>query len=406
VNSVCIVHNEYQHPGGEDEVVRAEAALLRGRGHGVHLYQAHNDSVNQMGKFGLLKSTIWNGGSGRAIADALASSGSEIAHFHNIVPLISPAAYCAARRQGVAVVQTLHNYRLLCPNATFFRDGGVCEECLGRAVPWPGVVHACYRGSRAATGAVASMLTLHRAIGTWSRMVDVYIALTEFARRKFIAGGLPADKIVVKPNFVEDPGAGRHSSRNVLFVGRFAPEKGVETMLEAWRLFAVRHPDVRLQIVGGTPQTDEHRRNLAGVEWFGWQPREQALRLMKEARLLIFPSIHYEGFPMTLVEAMATGLPVIASRLGGVAEIVRDGHSGWLFGPHDPEDLCRRLHDAFSDDDQLDRMGRNARLEYVENYMPDRNYSQLMGIYDLALQRARVTTTTLDLETRRAAERL
>src|SRR5205814_1104988 len=159
-----------------------------------------------------------------------------VAHFHNTFPLISPAAYYAARAEGVGVVQTLHNFRLLCPNALFFRDGKVCEDCLGRPVAWPGVVHGCYRGSRAASAATAVMTAAHRALGTWRTAVDVYVALTEFSRQKFIAGGLPAEKIAVKANFVyPDPGPGAGAGGYAVFVGRLSAEKGVETLLAAWR---------------------------------------------------------------------------------------------------------------------------------------------------------------------------
>ena len=379
VSSICIVHNEYQHPGGEDEVVRAESALLRARGHGVHVHRVHNDRVNQMSRLALLRSTIWNTGSARTVGDILASTHSEIAHFHNTVPLISPSAYYAARRRGAAVVQTLHNYRLMCPGATLFRDGLVCEECVGKAMPWPGVVHACYRDSRAATGVVAAMLTFHRAIGTWSQMVDVYVALTEFARRKFIEGGLPEEKIVVKPNFVEDPGEGGHQTRNVLFVGRPAPEKGVETLLAAWRRFACGRPDVRLQIVGGGPASAEHRRAHPSVDWFGWQPRERALDLMKDARLLVFPSIYYEGFPVTLAEAMATGLPVIASHCGGVAKscatAARDGCSSPT-----TQTICTGCCRRYSMTTRKSGGWAATRTRDLTKYTPEHNYEQLMEV--------------------------
>jgi glycosyltransferase involved in cell wall biosynthesis len=206
---VLLLHNHYQQPGGEDQVFAAERDLLEAHGHRVLQYTTHNDQLADMGRAGLVKAAVWNGAVYRELRALIRKEKLQVAHFHNTFVLISPAAYYAAQAEGVPVIQTLHNYRLLCPNALFFREGRVCEDCLGKTFPWPGIAHACYRESRPASGTVAAMLTTHRALGTWKRAVDLYIALTGFAREKFIEGGLPSEKIVVKPNFVHpDPGAG------------------------------------------------------------------------------------------------------------------------------------------------------------------------------------------------------
>jgi glycosyltransferase involved in cell wall biosynthesis len=387
--SVFLVHNHYQQPGGEDSVVRAEAALLRSYGHDLHEYRVYNSRIADMSAASLLKATIWNSGVYREILTRLTAIESTIAHFHNTFPLISPAAYYAARRRGVAVVQTLHNYRLLCPGAVFFRDGDVCERCLGKAVPWAGVVHACYRSSRVATAAIAGMVSFHRAIGTWGRMVDAYIALTEFARAKFIAGGIPAEKIAVVPNFIDDPGIGRHGERSAVFVGRLAPEKGVETIAHAWRILAERRRGVPLKVIGDGPLETLRTEAPAEVEWLGWQPPEQVIRMMKDAAVLILPSRSYEGFPRTIVEAFATGLPVIGSRLGSIAEVIGDGRTGRLCRPGDALELAGVVEQLFDDERTLQEMGRCARAEYEDKYTPARHYAQLMRTYGLAAERAR-----------------
>src|SRR5581483_9761958 len=191
--------------------------------------------------------TVWSRPAYRVLRELLRAHRPAVAHFHNTFPLISPAAYYACRAERVPVVQTLHNFRLLCPNALFFRDGRVCEDCLGKAVPWPGVAHKCYRGSRSASAAVCTMLTVHRALGTWHTAVDRFIALTDASRRKFVAGGLPADKIAVKANFVDpDPGPGTGAGGYGVFVGRLSAEKGVGTLLKAWQQLG---RDVPLKIV-------------------------------------------------------------------------------------------------------------------------------------------------------------
>jgi len=380
---IFISHNRYQQPGGEDAVFEAEKALLEQMGHEVIPFVEDNARLNGMNPLQAALNAIWSREAQEKIRRLIWERKPKVAHFHNTFLMISPAAYYACKEAGVPVVQTLHNYRLICPGALLMRGGQVCEDCVGRAVPLPGVVHGCWRGSRAQTAVVAAMLTVHRAAKTWTQQVDCYITLTEFARRKFIEGGLPAEKIVVKPNFVDpDPGVGRHEGGYALFVGRLSPEKGVRTLLRAWRLLK----GVSLKLVGDGPLRAEveafvKREGLKGVEALGRRPREEVFELMREARVLVFPSEWYEGFPMTIAEAFACGLPVIASRLGAMAEIVKDGRTGLHFHPGDPEDLTAKVEWAWQHPKEMQEMGRQARREFEQKYTAERNYERLMEIY-------------------------
>ena len=266
------------------------------------------------------------------------------------------------------------------------REGRICERCIGEIIPWPGVIYGCWRNSRTQTGVVSAMLSIHRLLRTWSKQVDIYIALTEFARRKFIEGGLSEDKIVVKPNFVyPDPGTGEHKGNFVLFVGRLSPEKGVRTLLQAWQ----KIKDIPLKIIGDGPLLKEVQSKTEGrIEVLGRIPRQEVFSLMKEARFLILPSEWYESFPMVLVEAFATGLPVLASNLGAMAEIVEHGRTGLLFEPGNPEDLADKVIWAWNHPEKMAEMGREARKEYERKYTAEKNYEMLMEIYKLAKEKA------------------
>jgi glycosyltransferase involved in cell wall biosynthesis len=384
---ILAVHNRYQQPGGEDQVFLAETTLLESYGHRVVRYEVHNDQVKRVDRLTLAKDTVWNASAYRELTALIRRERPDVVHFHNTLPLVSPAGYYAAKAEGVPVVQTLHNYRLLCPVALFFRDGRVCEDCMGKAVPWPGVVHRCYRGSRAASGVVATMLTVHRALGTWTEMVDVYVALTEFARNKFIEGGLPAGKIVVKPNFVyPDPGPGEGRGGYALFVGRLSPEKGVDTLLAAWERLGRRIP---LKVVGDGPlrkQAAEAGFRHPCVEYLGYRPAEEVHALLKEAIVLVFPSEWYEGFSRVAAEAFATATPIIASDIGSAAELVELGHTGLRFRPGDPEDLAAQARWFISHPEEHARMRREVRAEYEAKYTAERNYQMLIEIYDSALK--------------------
>ena len=392
---ILAIHNYYQQAGGEDVVFKGEVSLLRQHGHEVVEYCQDNMQIHRLSRLPLACHTIWSQPVYRALQRLLCDVKPDVAHFHNIFPLISPAAYYASRKAGVPVVQTLHNYRLLCPAATFLRNGQLCEACLGKTSPWPAVLHACYRSSYAQSAVTAGMLTVHRWLQTWRDQVDIYIALTELARSKFIEGGLAAEKIVVKPNFVyPDPGRRAGSGGYALYVGRLSAEKGVMTLLQAWQQL----PGIPLKAVGDGPlmssvQAFTHTHPDLDIEVMGRLAPQEVLALMQGASFLVFPSEWYEAFRMTLIEAFACGLPVVASRLGAMVELVDDGHTGLLFRHRDPQDLATKVRWAVEHPEAMVLMGAHARNVYEEKYTADLNYHMLMNIYRTAISAAQLSST-------------
>ena len=386
---VLVVHNAYQESGGEDVVAEREAALLERRGHHVVRYERSNKEIRHLGaleKLALPGRMVWATDAAADLRALIARERPDVVHMHNTFLLISPAAYYACREMGVPVVQSLHNPRLLCPAASFYRDGRACEDCLGRTPPWPGVLHGCYRGSRLQTAAVAGMLTAHRLLRTWDSQVSAFVVFTDFYRRKFIEGGLPADRIFVKPHFVApDPGdRGPGAGDYALFVGRLDPEKGVRTLVRAWQNGG---PGIPLKIRGEGQLRAEVAREIerpggTAAELVGRLPSGELAALVKGARFLVWPSEgYYETFGLVAIEAFACGVPIIASRTGVLAEMVRDGRTGLHFDPGDAADLAAKAAWAWAHPDEMQAMGRHARAEFEAKYTEERNYGLLMGIY-------------------------
>src|SRR5436190_23308519 len=385
---VLVVHNRYRsaQPSGENAVVEEESALLRDAGAVVELLTVESDDIAgwpAAKRLTLPARVVWSREGARTVRRAIAGFRPDVVHAHNTFPLLSPAALRAAHGTGVRVVQTLHNFRPLCPAATFLRDGRVCEDCLGR-VPVPAVIHGCYRSSRVATLPIAVKDAVHSAIGTWSNAVDTYITPSDFARSRYLKAGWPAERIVVKYNTAPDPGPPAPTyDGGFLCLSRLYPEKGVDVLLDAWeRAFPDGGP--RLRIVGSGELESEMRdraAGLPGVELTGQVPRERGLEILAGARALVVPSRWYEVFPRIVAEAYALGVPVIASRLGSLGEIVTDGETGLHAAPGDAADLARALRALAADRTLAERLGAGARRAYERSLSPKATTDRLLEIY-------------------------
>jgi glycosyltransferase involved in cell wall biosynthesis len=391
---IVIVHNSYQQPGGEDVVFEQESKMLENAGHRVIAYRRSNWEVEaypRLRRLELAGRAVWSPDTKQQFARLLDQEKPDLVHVHNTFVMVSPSIFSACREAEVPVVQTLHNYRLYCPAATFFRDGHVCEECVDHSL-LRGIAHGCFHDSVPGTATVALMLAVHRQRQTWTRDVDCYIALTEFARNRFVRAGLPAEKIFVKPNFVyPDPSTvAKGESNYALFVGRLSPEKRVSTMLNAWKCLAT--PRVPLLILGGGPQLDQLRMDseslgLTTVSFRGHVSRDETLAAINGARFLVFPSEWFENFPVTIAESFACGIPVICSRIGAMKEIVEDGRTGLHFTTGDAADLAAKVEWAWNHPERMRSMGKEARREYETKYTAEKNYPMLMEIYQHAAGR-------------------
>jgi len=385
---ILVGHNHYQQLGGEDTVVESEIELLRSHGHEVLLMEMSNKDFNGLPLIQKIKNILtwdWSKDSYRLLKRKCQEFRPDIAHFHNTFFMMTPSVYDSCREMGVPVVQTLHNYRLLCSNALFFRQGKPCEECLTFSLR-RGIRYGCYRGSRLLTWGVVRMLEKHWKKHTWTIKIDALIVLTDFVRQKLITGGIPAGNISVKSNFIlSDPGMRGDYQPYFVFAGRLSEEKGVRVLLEAFK----RLPTVKLVIMGDGPlkaEMDDFIKNhkLLNIRMAGFLKKNQYWQMIKGSAAVIVPSICYENFPMTIVEAFACGVPVIASRLGNMQTVVEDQKIGLLFKAFDSSDLAEKVRLLVSDSKLVRTLGLAAREEYIGKYTPENNYQQLMQIYDKA----------------------
>jgi glycosyltransferase involved in cell wall biosynthesis len=359
---VLVAHSRYLSPSsGENRVVDDECALLREGGHNVNEWTpsfARKESLVSAG----IRAT-WSRRAYTEIRSRIREQKSDIVHLHNLFPALSPAAVSAARHEDVPIVMSLHNFRLTCIAGTFLRDEQICESCKGR-LPLPGVLHGCYRGSRLASGALATSLVVHRARGTFKH-VDAFLAVSAFVREKYLEAGFDASRIVVKPNFAPPANSRVGPGRHFLYMGRLSPEKGVVQLVKDWP----SDEQARL-VVAGTGPDRERAAAISGpnISFVGELDQDALSEVVRTARALIVPSICYEGAPRAVLEAFAAGVPVIANRIGALAEMVRHAKNGFLLGP-EGYTLHRAIAELLEDDVSI-RLGQAAQATWADEFAP------------------------------------
>lgn len=394
---VLVVHNRYRsaQPSGENAVVDDEARLLEARGAVVSRLEVESDAIatwSRVRRAQVPFRVVWSPRGARQVAGAIDRERPDVVHFHNTFPLLSAAALLAARRKGVAVVQTLHNFRALCPEGSFFRDGAPCTKCLGR-IPLPALRYGCYRGSRVATAPLAVASALHGALRTWQRSVDRFVVPSEFGRRTYARAGWPAERLVVKYNTAADrrPPLGTAERRHFIALSRLSPEKGIDVLVEAWRGVGGR-AGIPLLIVGSGESADELRRAARGVPDLEFRPQvshEEGLSLLAEAHAIVVPSRCFEMFPRVVAEAFSLAVPVVAARVGSLETIVASRRDGLLFESASPDDLAEALCELAASEPLRRRLATGARARYEADFSPERTTDRLLEIYASACRDVR-----------------
>jgi glycosyltransferase involved in cell wall biosynthesis len=382
---VLLVHNFYQIAGGEDSVVREELSMLKRKRVEVELHSVSNNDIRgARGAMLAALRVVYSPRARRQLSERLAEFLPDVVHIHNFFPLLSPSILDACRDAGVPSIMTLHNFRILSPGGLLHPDE-MARHRNPRHSCWWTVPKRVYRNSAAATLAVAAMIEFHKWAGTWTRKVDRFIALTDWAKRMFTDAGLPAERIIVKPNCVARPPAFDEVRRNgALFVGRLCKQKGIDLILQAWKDI-----DYPLRIIGDGPLSELVTANASHrVVYLGRLPREAVQKEMHAAKFLLLPSRGYEMFPMSVVEAFASGLPVICSDLPTLKELVKQGANGLTFPPGNANGLAAQVRWAVSNPATLDDLSRRARACYEERYTPEVNFDRLMGLYRSLARRA------------------
>ncbi|MEN8154853.1 MAG: glycosyltransferase family 4 protein [Acidobacteriota bacterium] len=382
---ILLIHNRYQQKGGEDSVFEIEGRLLEQNGNEVERLIFDNKNISTF--FNKIKAAVflfYNPQSSGILKEKLRTFRPDIIHVHNFFPLASPSIFFRSNRENIPVVLTLHNYRLVCANATLHKDNKICEKCMGRLLPLSGLMKKCYRDSVLQTALVTLFSSFHKIAGTWKKRIDQYIVLTEFQKKIILRSSLKIKekKLTVKPNFVDDPGEGQEEREDYfLFIGRLSEQKGISTLLDSLNFY-----NFSLKVVGDGPLKDlvmEKAEIKNNLEYIGFMDRKLIFEYLKKARALIFPSTWYEGFPVVIAEALATGTPVITSNIGSQAEIIIDGYNGIHFNVSDPADLAAKV--KYFSGLKNNSMYQNARKEFLEKYSSEKNYRSLIKIYSDAI---------------------
>lgn len=386
---VLQIHNEYyKGVGGEDTVVALELEMLRKYGHNVEQLIVSTSKLQNAGPFEILRaglSTPWSTSGYELVKQAVSRFRPHLIHAHNTFPLLSPSIYWAAQAMGTPVVQTLHNYRLVCASGLISRNDLPCEKCIDH-LPLPALRFRCYKDSFLATAPLVAMQLTHKMLGTLQTKVDAYISLTSFAKRKMIQAGLPAARIHVKPNFIPAPSLGPRpttSTRQILFIGKIIRYKGLDLLLEAWS--RIHQSGRQLVIIGEGPARAELQTQFPAsdrIAWLGWRDRDETMSILHRSEFLVIPSRVVEGLPMVLVEAFSLGTPSIVPDHGAFPDLVDNGNDGFLFRPRDVDSLTEALAKALSlDHSTWARMSARCVAKYDETYTEETNYRRLLEIY-------------------------
>jgi len=386
---ILILHNRYKVSGGEESVVASEAQLLKEKGHDVILYELSNSRIAQemiFKKIFLPLRIIWSLSAYRQVRKLLRKQKPDIVHVHNTFFIMSPSVYYACRDERIPVVQTLHNYRFICPLGTLYRQGKICRECLDKGI-FSSLKYNC--GSKPVFWKMAMLpaLKLHYMNNTFKKMIDTYIVLSDFSRVQFERSGFDSGKIKTKPNFISfDPGFSSETKEYALYVGRFSPEKGVDSLVKAWEGIDF----LPLKIIGRGDckrLSDYALAHSINVEFLGEKNNDEVFSYLKKAHFLIVPSLCNENFPRIIVEAFACGIPVLASDNGALSVIIKNRQTGMLFNPLDKEDLISKIKFLKENNSMVKKMGENARGEFLANYTADKNYEMLISIYNETLEK-------------------
>lgn len=386
---ILFVHNFYQIAGGEDAVLNNEILLLRNNGFDVRLLSFNNKVIDGFFvKFLVAAFSSFSLYGFFLMVREILRFKPDVVHVHNYFPLASPAVFWACKFMRVPVVHTLHNFRSLCPTALLLHNGVVDDRSL-KVGPWWALKNKVYKESFFGTFFVCTMISLNKFIGTWTRCVDQFIALTNFQKNIFIRAGWAGEAISVKSNFLKDfydDSLANEVRDYALFVGRISPEKGIDVLLDGWG----KTIGMPLKVVGTGPCVDSVKdisRINSNIEYLGHKSSDEVKSLMLGARFVVMPSLCYEGFPMVLIEAFCSATPALVSRIGSLSEIVEEGVLGLCFNPGDASDFALKAQWLIDNPSRVREMSDNARVEYLKKYTEKENISALLKVYERAIER-------------------